>query len=85
MLIGEAICDKRGFELIEFEEWVTKDQGCWLKFSKLPPAEPAGDAAANKKAPPKGKGGATDEIKPVFGRAWISFEDLLKPGSTEIT
>jgi len=25
MLTGEAICEKRGFELIEFEEWATKD------------------------------------------------------------
>jgi len=77
MLKGVAICDKKGFELIEFEEWVNKDKGCWLKFSKLPPADASAEAAVNKKAPPKNKGGAADEVKPVFGRAWISFEDLL--------
>jgi hypothetical protein len=50
---------------------------------KMPPSNADADAAA-KKAPAKGaKGGATDELKPVFGRAWVSFADLLKPGATE--
>lgn len=26
----------------------------------------------------------TEELKPVFGKAWINFEDLLKPGETTI-
>lgn len=25
-----------------------------------------------------------EELKPTFGRAWVSFEDLLEPGSLEI-
>lgn len=44
---------------------------------KIPP--PIIDAdTAGKKAPVKAaKGAITDELKPVFGRAWINFEDLL--------
>jgi hypothetical protein len=59
------------------------DRGCWLRFMKMPPSNDAvADAAKNAKA--KGaKGGAADEMKPVFGRAWVSFTDLLKPGATE--
>jgi hypothetical protein len=53
---------------------------------KLPPATNEAEAAGNKKAPPpKGaKGGApADELKPSFGRAWVNFTDLLKPGQKE--
>jgi hypothetical protein len=35
-LIGTAICEKQGFELIELEEAIKNDGGCWLKFMKLP-------------------------------------------------
>ena len=61
---------------------VKKETGCWLRFMKLPPA---GDDAAAKggKAPPKGKGAPTDDLKPCIGRAWIDFNDILKPGTTE--
>jgi endo-alpha-1,4-polygalactosaminidase (GH114 family) len=31
-----SVCEKSGFELIEFEESVTKEKGCWLKFVKFP-------------------------------------------------
>jgi hypothetical protein len=50
---------------------------------KLPPVQ--GEEAAGKKAaPPKGaKGAPTDELKACIGRAWVNFEDLMKPGSTE--
>ena len=83
--------EKQGFELVEFEEWVQKDKGCWIRFMKLLPIEDAGAdpkaAAAAKGAPAKGapaKGaGAPSELKPYFARAWISFEDLLKPGALE--
>lgn len=37
---------------------------------------------AGKKAPPKGKG-AADDIKPTFGRAWVDFKELMKPGTTD--
>ena len=55
---------------------------------KLVPAEDAAadpKAAAAKGAPPKGapKAGGATEMKPFFGRAWINFEDLLKPGALE--
>lgn len=43
-------------------------------------------AAAAKGAPAKGapvKAGGSSEMKPIFGRAWINFEDMLKPGATE--
>ena len=87
-LVGNVICDKTSFELVEFEEQVSKEKGCWLRFSKLlPPEEEITDpkaAAAAKKAPPKGgKGAPIEDLKPVFGRAWVSFEDLLVPGGIE--
>lgn len=87
-LIGNVICDKVSFELVEFEELVTKEKGCWLKFNKLlPPEEEITDpkaAAAAKKVPPKGgKGAPIEDLKPVFGKAWISLEDLLVPGGLE--
>ena len=74
---------KDGYELVEMEELVRYDRGCWLRFMKVPPSSNDADAGA-KKAPAKGaKGAPTDDLKPVFGRAWVSFADLLKPGSTE--
>lgn len=75
--------------MVEFEEWVQRDKGCWVRFMKLVPAEDAGAdpkaAAAAKGAPPKGapKPGGASEMKPIFGRAWINFDDLLKPGALE--
>jgi hypothetical protein len=75
--------------LVEFEELVQQEKGCWLKFNKLTPPEeeitdPKAAAAAKKAAPPKGgKGAPIEDLKPVFGKAWISFEDLLVPGGLE--
>jgi len=45
------------------------------------PVVPEGDAAAaggkGAKAPAKGKGVATtDELKPVFGKAWVDLTEL---------
>lgn len=81
--VGKAICAKDGYELVEIEELVRCDRGCWLRFMKLPPAAADADAAA-KKAPAKGaKGAPADDLKPVFGKAWVSFADLLKPGTCE--
>lgn len=57
---------------------------------KLIPQEEGGavdpKAAAAKGAPAKGapaKGAGSSEMKPYFARAWIDFEDLLKPGALE--
>lgn len=90
---GFVASEKQGFEVVEFEEQVNKEKGCWVRFMKLPPQEEAagGDpkaAAAAKGAPAKGApkaggpGGAAD-MKPFFGRAWISFDSLLQPGALE--
>lgn len=66
---------------------VQKEKGCWLKFNKLPPPEEEitdPKAAAAKKAPPKGgKGAPAEDLKPTFGMAWVSFEDLQQPGAIE--
>ena len=35
-LVGVSICEKQGFELIELEEAIKNDGGCWLTFMKLP-------------------------------------------------
>ena len=43
---------------------------------KLPPMADAADAGAKGKAPAKGKGAVADDLKPVYGRAWVSFSDL---------
>lgn len=81
------MCDKNSYDLIEFEEFVQKDKGCWVRFNKLPPPEEEvmdPKAAAAKKAPPKGgKGAPTEDLKPTFGYAWLSLTDLLEPGSLE--
>ena len=80
---------KSSYELIEFEEFIVRDGGCWLKFNKLtPPEEEITDpkaAAAAKKAPAAkgGKGAAPEDMKPTFGYAWLSLEDLLVPGGLE--
>lgn len=49
---------------------------------KVPPPEEDVDPKA-KKAPAKGKGAPVEEIKPVYGRAWLSFADLTNPGAIE--
>ena len=36
MLVGISVCEKQGFELIELEEAVKNDGGCWLTLMKLP-------------------------------------------------
>lgn len=91
MFTGSIATEKQGFEIVEFEESVIRDQGCWLRLMKLPPAEdPAGGdpkAAAGKGAPAKGapaKGApAGGDMKPQFGRAWLNMEALLSPGALE--
>lgn len=87
MYVGNAICYKKSYELVEFEEFVSKDKGCWIKFNKLtPPEEEITDpkAAAAKKVPSKaGKGAAVEDMKPIFGMAWLNLEDLLVPGGLE--
>jgi len=85
--VGVAITPKDGYELLELEEAVKHEHGCWVRFMKYPSAAPEADAGAKGgKAPAKGKGGAaTDELKSCFGKAWLSFNDLNKPGATWTT
>lgn len=76
------------FELIEFEEAVTKEGGCWVKFVKypVPASAPVVAAGPAKGAPPaKGKGLPTDDLKTIMGKAWLSLEQLNKPGANSIT
>ena len=68
--------------MIELEEQVKNEKGCWIRFMKLPPSSNEAEAAAGKKKDKKG-GAATDELKPVFARGWLSFADLQVPGSNE--
>lgn len=76
-MIGTAICEKNGFELIELEEAVKTDGGCWLKFYKVPNTNPGqAQAAAGKGAPAKGKGAPADDAKPIFGKAWLNLAEL---------
>lgn len=86
--MGTARAVKEGYELLELEEAVKYDHGCWIRFMKYPSVTPeVVDAGAKGKAPPAkgGKGGpaaGADENKPCFGKAWLSFSDLTKPGAT---
>ena len=83
---GLSICEKTGFELVEFEEAVIRNGGCWLSFYKGPPPASGGapPTADKGKAPPaKGKAPATDDLKSVIGRAWVNLEAFLAPGSTK--
>jgi hypothetical protein len=43
---GNILSEKIGFELVEFEEMVTKETGCWIKFNKLTPPEEEVDPKA---------------------------------------
>ena len=83
-MIGVSICEKQGFELIEFEEAVKNDGGCWLTLLKLPQQEAPAEEKGGKKAAPK-KGQNADEVKPIFGKAWVDLTDLQKPGANTIT
>ena len=83
-LTGISICDKQGFELIEIEEAIKNDGGCWLKFMKLPAPEAPAEEKGGKKAAPK-KGQNVDDLKPTFGKAWVDLTELKKPGANTIT
>jgi hypothetical protein len=39
-MIGVAACEKVGFELIELEEAVKNEGGCWVRFMKVPYTNP---------------------------------------------
>jgi len=72
--VGKAVTFKEGYQQVELEEMVKSDKGCWLRFMKLPPQQNEAEAAGGKKAAAKGgKGAPVDELKPVFGRAWVSL------------
>lgn len=83
-LVGISICEKQGFELIELEEAIKNDGGCWLTLMKLPQPEAPAEEKGGKKAPPK-KGQNLDDLKPIFGRAWVDLTDLRKPGANSTT
>jgi len=83
--VGIAVCNKEGYELIELEEGVKNDHGCWIRFMKTPIITGEPETAATKKAPAKGAKtvAPTDELKPVFGKTWISLADFNKVGAIE--
>lgn len=74
-MVGVAACEKVGFELIELEEAVKNEGGCWVRFMKVPYTNPqAAVAPGGKAAPPKDKKAVpTEEIKPIIGRAWLDL------------
>jgi len=82
--VGMAKCDKTGYELIELEEAVKFEQGCWVRFMKLPAQSAEADAGKGKGKAAKGAA-PVDEVKPVIGKAWLSLTDLVKPGATQTT
>lgn len=82
--VGLSICEKQGFELIELEEAITRNQGCWLILSKCPAIEaPAEEKAGGKKAAAKKGQANAEDLKPIFGKAWLDLSDLNQPGATK--
>ena len=73
---------KASSELIEFEESIVAEKGCWIFFNKLTPKEEAVPDPKAKGA--KGKGPNTEEEKPTFGRAWIDLSLLNDSGETKV-
>eukprot|EP00830_Metopus_es_P014783 TRINITY_DN4053_c0_g2_i1.p1 TRINITY_DN4053_c0_g2~~TRINITY_DN4053_c0_g2_i1.p1 ORF type:complete len:1046 (-),score=328.50 TRINITY_DN4053_c0_g2_i1:39-3137(-) len=67
--------------LIAFEEYVNTENGCWLYFDRLLPIEEE-DTKKGKGKPPAKKGQVEPE-KPLRGKAWVPFYELMKPGGTE--
>jgi hypothetical protein len=86
---GLAITQKAGFDLIEFEEIVKEEKGCYLTFMRIPTpensVEPEKDAKGKPIAKKGAKGPSPDELRPTFGNAWVSFAELNKPGATSMT
>jgi hypothetical protein len=59
------------------------EKGCWVILEKIVPKEEEAIAGSAKKpaAPAKGKGPATtEELKPVYAKAWLDLRPLLHPG-----
>lgn len=79
--LGLKKVEKTAFELFELEEQFVNEGGCWVRLTKLPPPEEEVDPKAKKAAPKKGQ--PVEEPKPVYGRAWLSFEELRNPGAIE--
>lgn len=61
-----------GKAMLELENDINENEGCWLYLDKLPPVE---EEDPKKKAPAKAKG-QVEELKPVFARTWIDFSTL---------
>jgi len=60
------------------------EKGCWVQLEKIIPKEEEALAGSAKKpaAPAKGKGpAATEDLKPVFAKAWLDLRPLLHPGA----
>ncbi len=59
------------------------EKGCWVTLEKVVPKEEEAIAGSAKKpaAPAKGKGPATtEELKPVYAKAWLDLRPFLHPG-----
>lgn len=74
---------KKSDDLVELEESIKSEEGCWVYFNKVLP-KPDEDEKDNKKKP-KGKGAPVEEAKPVFGRAWLDLTNFKEPGETKIS
>jgi len=72
-------------QLRSFESSVCdSEKGCWVILEKIVPKEEEAIAGSAKKpaAPAKGKGPATtEELKPVYAKAWLDLRPLLHPGA----
>jgi hypothetical protein len=66
---------------LALEEAIKDEGGCWIFFNRLM-AKVEEDDKNKKKAPPA-KGGAGDEPKSVYGRAWVDLSQFKDPGTVE--
>ena len=67
--------------LSDFEESINQEHGCWLYFDRLPALE---EEDPKKKKPPPKKGAAEVDNKPIHGKAWLPFDQIIAPGGIEV-
>jgi len=75
---------KMAEELIELEEYITDEKGCWIFFNKVLPKEDEEVPDPKKKGKPA-KGASAEDDKPIYGRAWLDLSTLKEPGETKIS
>ena len=69
--------DKKGKEILEFEECVEDSGGILLDFARVP-------KTVEEDPKKKGKGKAQEDVKAFAGKAWIDLKGFQEPGKDEL-